>query len=277
MNFNDHVKENRLVLSKIRVNISKLISFLQENKSITHLSLDTCNIGKEGAEALANSENLKNLTTLDLSWNLIGKEGAEALANSENLKNLTTLDLSWNSIGKGAEALANSENLKNLTTLNLRGNFIGKEGAEALANSENLKNLTMLDLRENFIGKEGAEALANSENLKNLKFLSINIGDKVYHGNKVDLLQEIENGQGFAKAMKIGSVCGVIAALVVGIGCSTAGIVLPILTIIGIVVAAALVVGIVAGSITYSVSKPSDKLNEPGLEVANQQIPEKGC
>ncbi|WP_264953814.1 WD_0033/WD_0034 family tandem repeat-containing protein [Wolbachia endosymbiont (group A) of Endotricha flammealis] len=74
------------------------------------------------------------------------------------------------------------------------------------------------------------------------------------------------------KSIMIGSVCGVIAALAVGIGCGIAGVELSILAI---AVAAALVIGVIAGGITYSVSKPSDKLDKPDLEVANQQVPER--
>ncbi|WP_264377796.1 leucine-rich repeat domain-containing protein [Wolbachia endosymbiont (group B) of Philonthus cognatus] len=247
MNFNKHVNDNKLLLVKKRVDIKKLLSFLQENKNITELSINHCGIGKEGAEALANSENLKNFTTLNLRGNNIGKEGAEALANSENLKNLTTL--------------------------NLIGNNIGKEGAEALANSENLKNLTTLDLGWNNIDLQGAKALLKSDNFPNLKLLSFHSGNKFYSGNKIDLLQQIENDQSRrSKAIITGSVCGVIAALTVGIGCGVIGIELSILAIAGIAVAAALVIGVIAGCITYSVSKPSDKLDKPDLEVANQQV-----
>ncbi|KAG8174681.1 hypothetical protein JTE90_027151 [Oedothorax gibbosus] len=65
-----------------------------------------------------------------------------------------------------------------------------------------------------------------------------------------------------SKAVKVGCVCGVIAALAVGGGLFAAGIELPILALIGIAVAAALVIGVIAGGITYSVSK---KLDEPDL------------
>ncbi|WP_349968048.1 hypothetical protein [Wolbachia endosymbiont of Armadillidium arcangelii] len=68
---------------------------------------------------------------------------------------------------------------------------------------------------------------------------------------------------------------GIITALTIGIGCSIAGVELSILAIAGIAVAAALVIGVIAGGITYSVSKPSDKLDKPDLKVFNQQVPEK--
>ncbi|MDD9335042.1 MAG: hypothetical protein PV347_03240, partial [Rickettsiaceae bacterium] len=207
--------------------------------------------------------------------------------------NLTTLHLAWNLIGnEGAEALAKSENLKNLATLDLQANLIGNKGAEALAKSENLKNLTTLDLQANLIDLQGAKALLKSDNFPNLKFLSFHLGNKLYSGNKIDLLQEIknpqsrsksmitgsvciENPQSRSKSMITGSVCGVIAALTVGIGCGVIGIELSILAIVGIALAAGLVVGFAVGGVTYQVLKPSDKLDKPCLGVASQQIPEK--
>ncbi|UPA55101.1 ankyrin repeat domain-containing protein [Wolbachia pipientis] len=62
------------------------------------------------------------------------------------------------------------------------------------------------------------------------------------------------------KAIYVGSVCGAIAALAVVGGCFAAGVTLPILTMIGIAVAVALVTGLVAGgiSITYAMSQPSE-------------------
>ncbi|UIP91643.1 magnesium transporter [Wolbachia pipientis] len=62
------------------------------------------------------------------------------------------------------------------------------------------------------------------------------------------------------KPIIIGSVCGAIAALAVGLGLYF-GAALPVLPIIGIAVAAAVLVGLVAGGITYVMSKPSDNLD----------------
>ncbi|WP_353288539.1 hypothetical protein [Wolbachia endosymbiont (group A) of Pogonocherus hispidulus] len=79
----------------------------------------------------------------------------------------------------------------------------------------------------------------------------------------LDRVLQVEASMAVSKAMKVGVVCGVIAALVVGGGCFAAGAQLSILAIAGIAVAAALAVGIVAGGITYAVLKPSNKLDEP--------------
>ncbi len=66
--------------------------------------------------------------------------------------------------------------------------------------------------------------------------------------------------------MKVGSVCGVVAALAVGGGLFAAGVALPILVLVGIVVAAAVLTGLIAGGITYVISKPSENLDRANVE-----------
>jgi|GEM_PF-5507645 len=79
------------------------------------------------------------------------------------------------------------------------------------------------------------------------------------YGKVKHLLKKAENKYKH-KAIYVGSVCGAIAALAVVGGCFAAGVTLPILTMIGIAVAVALVTGLVAGgiSITYAMSQPSE-------------------
>ncbi|WP_265024999.1 MULTISPECIES: magnesium transporter [unclassified Wolbachia] len=67
------------------------------------------------------------------------------------------------------------------------------------------------------------------------------------------------------KPIIIGSVCGAIAALAVGLGLYF-GAALPILTMIGIAMAAALVTGLVAGGITYVMSNSSKNLDGANVE-----------
>ncbi|NUX01841.1 hypothetical protein GO685_05170 [Wolbachia endosymbiont of Madathamugadia hiepei] len=118
MDFSQYVKGNALKVSNTTINISELVSFLQNNAQIKKLSLPYCNISDEDARELAK---LTNLTSLNLEGNKIGKRGADALANG-NLANLISLNLRWNRIGKkGIEALANG-NLINLNELDLRWN-----------------------------------------------------------------------------------------------------------------------------------------------------------
>ncbi|WP_341821469.1 hypothetical protein [Wolbachia endosymbiont (group A) of Myopa testacea] len=81
--------------------------------------------------------------------------------------------------------------------------------------------------------------------------------------DKMKEKHEIETKQVTNKPIIIGSVCGVIAGLAVGVGCGVTGVQLSVLAIVGIAVAAALAVGLVAGGITYAVLKPSNKLDEP--------------
>lgn len=90
-------------------------------------------------------------------------------------------------------------------------------------------------------------------------------------------LAEAETKQIISKAIKTGATLSIITALTIGVGCGIAGIGLPILVIASIAVSAALVIGAIAGGITYSVLKPSDKLDKPDLEIASQQVPEKAC
>lgn len=74
----------------------------------------------------------------------------------------------------------------------------------------------------------------------------------------------------FNKSIMIGSVCGVIAALAVGIGCGVASVELSTLAIVGIAIATALVIGVIIAGITYLVSRPSGKLDKPDLKGAEQ-------
>ena len=92
-----------------------------------------CEVGTEGAEALAASESMKSLTVLALSGNSVGDAGAAALAGSQHLGSLTLLDLGANGIGsKGALALAKSTTLETLESLELSGNDVGKAAESKL-------------------------------------------------------------------------------------------------------------------------------------------------
>ncbi|WP_286231780.1 magnesium transporter [Wolbachia pipientis] len=67
------------------------------------------------------------------------------------------------------------------------------------------------------------------------------------------------------KPIIIGSVCGAIAALAVGLGLYF-GAALPVLTMIGIAMAAAVLTGLVAGGITYVMSNSSKNLDGANVE-----------
>ncbi|WP_265022409.1 hypothetical protein [Wolbachia endosymbiont (group B) of Ischnura elegans] len=79
-------------------------------------------------------------------------------------------------------------------------------------------------------------------------------------------IYKIEKSIATNRAIRVGSVCSVVTALAVGGGLFAAGVALQMLTLIGIAVAAALVTGLVAGGITYKISKPSEKLDSVDAE-----------
>ncbi|WP_264337238.1 MULTISPECIES: hypothetical protein [unclassified Wolbachia] len=72
------------------------------------------------------------------------------------------------------------------------------------------------------------------------------------------------------KAIVAGAICGVMTGLAVGGGLFAAGASLPILALIGIAVAAAVLTGLIAGGITYEMSKPSENLNN--VDLLSEQI-----
>ncbi len=89
-----------------------------------------------------------------------------------------------------------------------------------------------------------------------------NIKSRLEDQNILDKIYKIERSMATAKAMKVGGASSIIAGLIAFGGCFAAGVQLPILALVGIAVAAALAVGIVAGVITYAVLKPSGRLEE---------------
>lgn len=74
--------------------------FANNTIGLTHLSLQSCNIGKEGALALAHALNTNaTLKYLDLSHNQLGEEGIDALIEALKVnKTIKTLMLSGNGV-----------------------------------------------------------------------------------------------------------------------------------------------------------------------------------
>ncbi|MCM1002362.1 hypothetical protein [Wolbachia pipientis] len=85
----------------------------------------------------------------------------------------------------------------------------------------------------------------------------------------LDKILQYETRMAANKATKIGIACGAMAGLAVGVGCFATGVALPILAIAGIALASALLVGLIAGGITYAVSKPSSKVEETDAQKQN--------
>jgi len=81
MNFNQCVKGNALGISNTTIDISELVSFLQNNAHITKLSLGNVGIGDKGAEALSN---LKNLTELYLWDNIANPDKISPSTGRQN-------------------------------------------------------------------------------------------------------------------------------------------------------------------------------------------------
>ena len=153
-------KESKLDLSGSNIDDSQaalLANALQNNHSLTYLSLGRNQVGDAGASALANAiQNNHSLTCLELNSNQVGGAGASALANAlQNNHTLTSLNLYHNQVGDvGASALANAlQNNHSLAFLFLLRNQVGDAGASALANAlQNNHSLSYLNLENNKVG-----------------------------------------------------------------------------------------------------------------------------
>jgi Leucine rich repeat len=149
-----HTKKDSLSLQKKRLtvdDITLLCSYLDANPLITHVNLQSCNIGPAEAKILA-----KNMTiaSLNLSRNHIGPEGAKAFAKNSTIK---SLNLRSNKIkNEGAESLAKNNSLLDL---NLSYNSIGSDGIKHFKDNQSIESLVAL---HNRIGDMGAVSLANN-------------------------------------------------------------------------------------------------------------------
>lgn len=159
-------KRTELVLFASRSthdDIGSLVEFLNQHPEITELEIVRCSIADDAAKILATTN--KTIRTLSMRDCQMGDEGAIALAASPTI---TTLSLPYNNIGpEGAKALAAN---KILTGLFLPDNQIGDDGAKALATNDTLINL---DLSRNEIGDDGAMAFATNYTL-NILYLDNN-------------------------------------------------------------------------------------------------------
>ena len=102
------------------------------------LNLEYCNIGDEGAIALADALRINtSITEVNLENNRIGAEGTRALANFLiSSSAVTHINLSFNYLGAdGVKELADAIQNKHFTTfvsIGLAGNNMGDFGAKAL-------------------------------------------------------------------------------------------------------------------------------------------------
>ena len=170
------------VLSSNRVlhdGIMDICSGLKYTLKLTHLSLRTCFIGDNGAEALASALfNNIFIKDIDLDDNKISTKGIQALSEKLLGKiSLNKINLAHNSINEeGAAFLGKSlENATNLKTLILSSNYLKDEGCQYIAKGlENNFNIKDLLLDNNGIGNIGADELGKKlKNKENLMFLSL--------------------------------------------------------------------------------------------------------
>nr|WP_253308994.1 ankyrin repeat domain-containing protein [Rickettsia endosymbiont of Ceutorhynchus assimilis] len=134
-----------------------------------------------------------------------------------------------------------------------RDTGVAKNGYDDLEIGEEAANTLLGKLKE-VVKKDNSQSETNSVRL----FSTSEQAQDAKGENVIRLPKKAKTKP--SKAIKTAVICGVIAALTVGVGFGIANVGLSTLVIAGI--AAALVVGIVAFGITYAVSRPSDKLNE---------------
>lgn len=163
---------------------SMLAAALDENETLTYLSLPQGTIGDDGAAKLAALlAKTSTITEVNLYHNKIGDDGASKLAAALTTSSVTDLSLSDNNIGANCAKLAAAlEKQLALTKLNLGSNRLGDDGASKLA-AALTKNSTLLTLYLgcDTIGDDGATQLAAAlETNSTLRHLSLEcnrIGD----------------------------------------------------------------------------------------------------
>eukprot|EP00742_Colponemidia_sp_Colp-10_P009430 GILJ01010281.1.p1 GENE.GILJ01010281.1~~GILJ01010281.1.p1 ORF type:complete len:705 (+),score=90.35 GILJ01010281.1:203-2116(+) len=165
LNFRNTMME-RLLFSNVKLNSTaiSLLSNLARWRELKDLRLSGCELGNDGARALAVAlRQHHNLRCINISYNSIGEDGARELATAlEQHRSLQEVRLSRNPIGiNGTQALATAlRQHHDLQALDLSYCFIGVDGAQALATTmTQLHNLRYLGLSGNSIGIEGARAM----------------------------------------------------------------------------------------------------------------------
>jgi len=146
-----------------------LAEALHSNSSLQHLELRECDFLSHKGNQLLLGEALRvnsGLTTLYITSCQLGDQGAQAIAEAFHTKStLQQLGLNDNRLGdQGAQAIAEAlHGNSSLISLNLRSNSIGDRGARAIATALHTNStLQSLDLQDNEIGDQGAQVLAGA-------------------------------------------------------------------------------------------------------------------
>ncbi|MEO8842325.1 MAG: TIGR02996 domain-containing protein [Kofleriaceae bacterium] len=146
--------------------------------ALRELALLNLSCRDEAARSLARSTTITQLHGLDFGWgsynaNRIGAGGAEAIANSPNVRALRRLVLDFNGIDDaGLAALAGSTQLEALRSLHVKSNELTDDGLRAFATGTGMPKLELLELTFNpQLTPAGITALAESPRLATLSSL----------------------------------------------------------------------------------------------------------
>lgn len=131
-------------------------------RSLRRLNLTWCPIGNQGLELLSRGGNLE-VASLTLNDCDIGDAGVEALAGSESMRYVKQLFLSRNHIGNaGAAALALSPHIHDMVVISIGGNpSLGDWGGRAFADRELAAKLRRLEMVQTELGDDTASALGD--------------------------------------------------------------------------------------------------------------------
>ena len=103
--------------------------------------------GDEGTQCIAKSQHTSQLTHLNLQTNDIGDEGMKFISESPFLSNLTELHLNLNFCGikdEGVMEIAESPHMCRLVRLAVGSNCVTVRGVRAIAGSANMARLEVL-------------------------------------------------------------------------------------------------------------------------------------
>lgn len=150
------------------IDVAGIRALAESGLRLTALRLYRCKVGVAGADAIAESTNLRGLHVLNLYATQIRAQGASAIARA--LPSLAWLDVGKVTIG---DAITDIVKLPALARLEAYKCGIADDGAIAIASSPAMSKLTHLALANNALTDAGARALASSPYLNNLAQLSL--------------------------------------------------------------------------------------------------------